>query len=386
MKRTVGRAWRSLRGRSAGELRERAAQWRAAKLERLNLSPLTRLPADADVPPPSSQSWPPPLPPGEAYRHFLESRGPSAGRSLEAAAERILAGRLDLLGLKDLAVGSPVDWHRDPVAGIAAPRRHWSRISYLDPGVAGDHKVTWEINRHQWFLTLGRAWRLTGDQRYAECFVRQLASWMDENPPKAGINWASSLELAYRAIAWIWALRFFEGSLSLTPELRARARKFLFLHGRHIETYLSTYFSPNTHLTGEALGLVYLAAAFPGWKSSPRWRAMGTGILKDALALHVRPDGVYFEQASYYHRYTADIYTHFYLLTRESQPEVAESLRPALAALLDHLMWITRPDGTTPFVGDDDGGRLMVLDERPPEDFRAALSTGAALFSRGDFN
>src|SRR2546430_5092825 len=37
-----------------------------------------------------------------------------------------------------------------------------------------------------------------------------------------------------------------------------RAVKFLFLQGRHIETYLSTYYSPNTHLTGEALGLLYL--------------------------------------------------------------------------------------------------------------------------------
>ena len=171
----------------------------------------------------------------------------------------------------------------------------------------------------------------------------------------------------------------------MTPDLRARARKFLFLHGRHVERYLSTYFSPNTHLTGEALGLVYLAEAFPEWKCAPRWRATGTRVLAGALGWHVRADGVYFEQATYYHRYTADIYTHFYLLTRQRQPAVAESVRPKLEALLEHLVWINRPDGTTPNVGDDDGGRLVLLDERPPADFRAALSTGAALFSRPDF-
>jgi hypothetical protein len=48
-----------------------------------------------------------------------------------------------------------------------------------------------------------------------------------------------------------------------------------------------------------------------------------------------------------------------------------------LKQLLDHLMYITRPDGTTPFFGDDDGGRLVMLDQRPANDFRAALSTGA---------
>ena len=56
-----------------------------------------------------------------------------------------------------------------------------------------------------------------------------------------------------------------------------------------------------------------------------------------------------------------------------------------MKALLDHLMHITRPDGTTPFFGDDDGGRLVMFDERAANDFRAALSTGAALFGRADY-
>jgi hypothetical protein len=56
-----------------------------------------------------------------------------------------------------------------------------------------------------------------------------------------------------------------------------------------------------------------------------------------------------------------------------------------LWALLDHLMYITRPDGTTPFIGDDDGGRLVTLDQRPANDFRAALSNGASLFRRSDY-
>ena len=43
------------------------------------------------------------------------------------------------------------------------------------------------------------------------------------------------------------------------------------------------------------------------------------------------------------------------------------------------------PDGTTPFFGDDDGGRLVMLDARAPNDFRPTLATGAALFSRGDY-
>ena len=62
-----------------------------------------------------------------------------------------------------------------------------------------------------------------------------------------------------------------------------------------------------------------------------------------------------------------------------------QAVEEALILLLDHLMYITRPDGTTPFFGDDDGGRLAMLDTRGPNDFRPTLATGAALFSRGDY-
>ena len=34
-------------------------------------------------------------------------------------------------------------------------------------------------------------------------------------------------------------------------------------HAAHVERYLSLYYSPNTHLTGEALGLFYAGAVFP---------------------------------------------------------------------------------------------------------------------------
>src|SRR5678815_3064315 len=56
-----------------------------------------------------------------------------------------------------------------------------------------------------------------------------------------------------------------------------------------------------------------------------------------------------------------------------------------LRLLLDHLMYITRPDGTTPLFGDDDGGRLLSFYAAPANDFRATLATGAALFERADY-
>ncbi|HSD46787.1 MAG TPA: alginate lyase family protein, partial [Pyrinomonadaceae bacterium] len=145
------------------------------------------------------------------------------------------------------------------------------------------------------------------------------------------------------------------------------------------------YFSPNTHLTGEALGLFYLGTVLPEFKESSRWRENSLRVLLTQLRRHVLPDGVYFEQSSYYHRYTTDFYIHLTILLRRNGMVLPAELEPRLELLLDHLMHITRPDGTTPLFGDDDGGRLVMLDDRAGNDFRAALATGAVLFQRADY-
>ncbi|HYG81781.1 MAG TPA: alginate lyase family protein, partial [Pyrinomonadaceae bacterium] len=132
--------------------------------------------------------------------------------------------------------------------------------------------------------------------------------------------------------------------------------------------------------------LYYLGTVLPGFREAARWRRRGRDILLRALDYQLRPDGVYFEQSSYYQRYTADFYTHFHLLSRAGGRAAEDrKVTDKLALLLDHLMHITRPDGTTPLLGDDDGGRLAVLDERAANDFRSTLATAAALFARGDY-
>ena len=300
--------------------------------------------------------------------------------------DEMVEGKFDLLGLKGLDFGNPVDWNFEPVSGKRCPLVHWSRVEELDAAESGDKKIVWELNRHQQFILLGQAYWLTKDERYARAFASQLSSWIEQNPPKLGINWISSLEIAFRSISWIWSLYFFRHSTALTPELFWQALKVLYLNARHIETYLSTYFSPNTHLTGEALGLYYLGTIFPEFTDALSWRNSGRKILLEQLPLHVKTDGVYFEQSSYYHRYTTDFYMHFRLLAELNNDPLPGVVNDKLQKLLDHLMYITRPDGTMPLFGDDDGGRLMFFDPRERKnDCRSTLAAAAVVFDRADY-
>jgi len=53
--------------------------------------------------------------------------------------------------------------------------------------------------------------------------------------------------------------------------------------------------------------------------------------------------------------------------------------------MLQFLMHLTRPDGSLPALGDDDGGRALALDKRDYRSFQDGLCVGAILYRRGDF-
>jgi hypothetical protein len=314
----------------------------------------------------------------------LAARSPES-RQIISRADEICQGRFDLLGYRGLDFGDPVDWHLDPCSGRRTPPVHWSRLDPLDSEVVGDSKVVWELNRHQWLLHLGGAYQFTGDERYAAAFARYIREWMRANPTGIGINWVSSLEVAYRLISWCWALVLFEGSQALSGDLRALMVGGIADHARRVERYLSFDFSPNTHLTGEALGLFYAGVLFPDLARARHWRALGAQILVAECERQILADGVYFEQSTCYQRYTAEIYLHFLILAARNGIDVPGAVVTRLQRLVDFLVAVRRPDGSMPQIGDADGGWLLPLIPRAPDDLRGMWSVAAAFFGRPDY-
>ena len=64
-------------------------------------------------------------------------------------------------------LGNPVAWNFEPKAGKPTPTRFAPSIDYRDYAEVGDCKLVWEPNRHHQLVVLGRAFRASGDGRYA---------------------------------------------------------------------------------------------------------------------------------------------------------------------------------------------------------------------------
>ena len=265
-------------------------------------------------------------------------------------AEKLCRHRFDLLGYKDLDFGSPIDWHFDPVHHKRTPRKPWYQIPFLDFDQIGDHKIIWELNRHQHLVTLAQA-------GFRDEILAQWTHWQIENPYPIGINWASTLEVAFRALSWLW-VRHFLGDFH--PDLLPA----LHLHGWYIERFLSTYFSPNTHLLGEGVALFAIGLMCPQIADAPRWQARGWKIVLQQAETQVRPDGFHFEQSVYYHVYARDFFQFARdLAARNAVPipshfdQTIEKMNQALAILSQA--------GRPPNFGDDDGGRVIGSPARP---------------------
>lgn len=306
----------------------------------------------------------------------VRSDFPHAGSEAQRRADRILAGKHDLLGFEDLGLGNPPDWHADPIHGRRPPLVYWTRVPYLDPAI-GDHKIIWEVNRHQYFLPLGEAYWLTGDRKYRDTAIAHLEDWIAANPPLAGANWASMLELAFRAMSWTWAIEFFchDAAADRTPwlvDLLVSLDRQL----THIEQNLSTYFSPNTHISGEGLALYAVSAALPELRRSHARAAHGREILTTEIARQIRADGGHAELSSHYHRYSTDFYLLALTIARRSGDPASAEFEAAARSQATFLRTIADGRGNLPGIGDDDGGMLFRFGGEPVSN--AALTLGAA--------
>jgi len=138
--------------------------------------------------------------------------------------------------------------------------------------------------------------------------------------------------------------------------LRSELLPALAFHGRYIERYLSTYFSPNTHLL-EKRSHCFFSALSTADPRAARWRESAWKIVLHEAQRQVRPDGVYFEQSLYYHVYALDFFLYARLLQARNGFEIPPAYDAVLQRMLDVVAALAQAGPAEGF-GDDDGGRL----------------------------
>lgn len=325
--------------------------------------------------------------PAEARRRAraLAERYPALADRTRASAERAVDHVFDLLGSGPVQLGPRIDWHTDFKSGIG----------FVRDGLESDHdslrldepcdvKVPWELSRCHHWVSLGRAYALEADPRYAREFVAQLVAWLEDNPWPYGVNWGRAMEAAVRAVNWLWAAALFAEAPEFTPALKRRLLKSLLQHGRHVADNLEYSDNNGNHYLSNGVGLLFLGVLLPEVRDAAEWRRTGLRIVWGEIERQVYPDGVDFEQGLGYQGLVLEFWYSCVLLCERNGLEVPLVVHERLARMFDFVLAYTRPDGTFPQIGDNDDGRLAGVDDEPPGSHARHLAVGGAMLGRGD--
>lgn len=329
----------------------------------------------------------------------LEHIFPETRREALDTAAQICEHIFDLLGSGPVRVTretkpegeyQPVDWHMDFKSGY-----RWNVKAYFKDIPYGhvhhvDIKVPWELSRFQHLPALGKVYWLTGDEKYPREFANEIEDWIESNPPLYGVNWACTMDVAIRAVNWIWAYYFFKDSAEVSDELLLKFLRSLYIHGKFIMENLerSLYGINSNHYLSDVVGLVYLGVTFPEFKDAKKWQEFGVKEVIKEMGKQVYPDGMDYEGSVSYHRLVTELFLSATLLCLSNGISFPDWYMERLEKMIESVMYYTKPDGTAPQIGDNDDGRLHILANYgnwSRLDHRYLLSIGAVPFNRPDF-
>lgn len=308
------------------------------------------------------------------------------GENVIDAANKAMAQDFSFMGASRRFEGE-VDWHHSLGKAGSYPRQHWSEIPFRTLKPLGDIKPCWELNRHQFFVSLALAARKTGDDSYAAKAASFLHGWCDQNPPETGVNYISGLEIGARCISWIFADRLLRKNPAWDAATRERMWRNLYSQAKHLAEFL-TYGGRrgrNHHLVGAAAALCFIALERSDWEESTRWLKKGLNVLWPVFDEQALPDGMHFEASFGYHMQVLEFILIVFAEMRRRRFPVPGKVYAMLGLMGTVLRIARQPDGDLPNINDNDNAGIMPLPLSTQERVQGIMAVLAAQFERPDY-
>lgn len=235
-----------------------------------------------------------------------------------------------------------------------------------------DPEFTFQMNRHRFWICLGQAYSLTGDQRYADEFVYQLLDWLEKEPweeKNAKLTWRT-LEAGLRADYWARAMALCADSPGVTEEAAGQFLEGLEAHGKCLFYNPERGFSQKSNWgIMEYAGLYLLGHILEREDYIQKARC----YLKNGLHIQVMDDGMHWEMSHMYHNEVLMAYLETIRVGRlwGDEPFSREELE-IIRRMAELTLMVKTPSGHQPMTGDSDD-----------TDVRNLLSQAALLLKDG---
>ena len=307
---------------------------------------------------------------------LIQTLGADGKAALINEADEIVGGKFRMFG------GEPVPLQLT----FNEPLHHWTEYEMGNTSIPfsqipiHDIKFIWEPARFGWAFTLGRAYHITQDEKYAEAFWKYFDMFTEGNPPYLGPHWMNGQEVAIRLMSLVWAAQVFQMASASSPERRERLVQSIAYHAARIPpTLIYARSQNNNHLVTEFAALYTAGVAF----DQPRWRELGWSWLNHPLCTQISSYGEYIQHSTNYHRLMMQTALWVDMILRERHQRWPS---PTLTALSRASHWmfsmIDPASGQTPNLGANDGALIFPLSLAPFNDFRPTVQAAARAFLR----
>ena len=304
----------------------------------------------------------------------------------------------------------PIDWQVDFKSGYRWSEKTYYKFIKYGHKLGADVKVPWELSRMQHLIQLGLAYRSTKKEEHAEEIIKQIVDRILTNRYKFGVNWRCTMDVAIRVTNWVLAINLLKDYINNLPSAGKEYfykifYKSLYQHGDFIIHNLewSKELTSN-HYLSDIAGLLVLAVFTENiFKEAGEWKEIAVKELKKGMFKQVYPDGTDFEASTCYHRLVLELFfysTFFtvqnekYKLEKETKDllssidnykSIAEDIFgkdyvAQLYRMFDAILYLLKPNGGMPQIGDNDNGQFIKLYPREVLDMRYLLALGAIFF------
>jgi len=257
------------------------------------------------------------------------------------------------------------------------------KYKIIDYSTKSDVKYAWDASRCHDLLTLGEAYLLTKDEIYAKKIVGEISSFIEENPFMQSINWTCSMDVAIRAVNWLYAIRMIINSPSFDKAFDSQVKNSLAEHCFYIEKNLEKGIPcSGNHYISDLAGLLHLYVLFG--EKGKKWDFALQEFLNE-LDFQVLPSGVHYEKSTSYQRLVLELYLYTYLFLINNKVAIPEWAKERIVSMAHFLDELILEDGTIPLIGDNDNGRFLPFRSCDMTDYRYIVAVSANVFPNNSF-
>ncbi len=249
-------------------------------------------------------------------------------------------------------------WHAGFQTANEWPRTFAYDLRYKQNDEIGDARTNWELNRHfQWAL-LAKDYFFSGDRRYLDELRALHDDWCRENPFLIGISWTSVMEVAIRAISWMYALAFLKKAGCKDTAWLDSLQNGIVNMLTHVARHRSRFSSANNHLVVEAAAMTIGGYAL----SYGSWREQGLRILTEELPRQNYSDGVNKEMSLHYQAFVLEAYALTAHCVRANGEDVPGSWLSHMDSMCRFICHSSFDGQSVIAFGDDDEGKVLDLE------------------------